>query len=110
MDKITVKKKDTSQLHAKPSTSSKPSRGCHSYIIHGGNAASLLVTLAHYSIITHYICRVKNVMTEWKWLKLEDKLSTSFTLKWAELKQNIDFHSFREGIFNSAALVSTDVC
>ena len=48
-------------------------------------------------------------MAEWRWVKLEDKLSTSFTLKWAELKQNIDFHSFREGTFNFVALVSTDI-
>ena len=36
-------------------------------------------------------------MTVRGWEKLEDKTSPVFTLKWVELKQHIDFKSFREG-------------
>ena len=36
-------------------------------------------------------------MTVRGWEKLEDKTSPFFTLKWVELKQHIDFKSFREG-------------
>lgn len=31
------------------------------------------------------------------WAKLGDKASYSFTLKWVELKQHIDYKNFREG-------------
>ena len=36
-------------------------------------------------------------MNGWGWHKIEDKRSVAFTLKWSELKQNIDFHLFRQG-------------
>lgn len=31
------------------------------------------------------------------WIKLGEKASNSFTLKWVELKQHIDYKNFREG-------------
>ena len=42
--------------------------------------------------------RVDEVLKKWNWIRLGDKLSTAFTLKWTELKQSIDYRSFREGI------------
>ena len=44
-----------------------------------------------------YFCRVEESLTSHGWMKLEDKSSLKFTLKWVEVKQHIDYKSFREG-------------
>lgn len=41
--------------------------------------------------------RVEQWMTSQGWVKLEDKASLNFTLKWVEVRQHIDFKNFREG-------------
>ena len=42
-------------------------------------------------------CRVERCLRDQGWVKLEDKASLNFTLKWVEVKQNIDYKNFREG-------------
>ena len=36
-------------------------------------------------------------LTGMGWVKLGDKASHNFTLKWVELKQHVDYKNFREG-------------
>ena len=43
------------------------------------------------------INRVESALISRGWVKREDKSSTSFTLKWAELRTQIDYKLFREG-------------
>lgn len=45
----------------------------------------------------HAPYRVERSLVARGWLKLEDKSSQSFTLKWVEVKKHIDYKNFREG-------------
>jgi hypothetical protein len=68
------------------------------YVISGHNAANL----------------VDVVLRKWNWTRIDDNLSTAFTLKWTELKQSIDYRSFREGYqmvnhFPNISLLTTKI-
>ncbi|XP_003385337.1 PREDICTED: protein polyglycylase TTLL10-like [Amphimedon queenslandica] len=43
------------------------------------------------------IAIVERILNNWQWSKIGDKHTTSFTLKWADLRQQIDYRCFREG-------------
>ncbi len=43
------------------------------------------------------VCRVESALTDRGWVRCEDKTSTTFTLKWTELKGHIDYKLFKEG-------------
>lgn len=43
------------------------------------------------------LCRVERCLREQGWIKLEDKSSLNFSLKWVETRQHVDFKNFREG-------------
>ena len=42
-------------------------------------------------------CRVEQYLVDRGWVKLDDKASLNFALKWVEVRQHIDFKNFREG-------------
>ncbi len=43
------------------------------------------------------VCRVESALTKRGWVHCEDKASTTFTLKWTELKGHIDYKLFKVG-------------
>lgn len=45
----------------------------------------------------HPACSVSGALEERGWVRCDDHTSTSFTLKWTELKCHIDYKLFREG-------------
>lgn len=72
------------KAHRKPLAevkTTRTARAARSFITQGGNAAPL----------------VEKALLQKGWLQLEDRSSFSFTLKWVEIKNHIDFKNFRAG-------------
>ena len=82
------------------SLSSRRTRPPGSFVICGGNAAPLYVTSQFVDPLfqlSHISYRVDQYLTSQGWLKLADKMSQNFTLKWVEVRQNVNFKTFKEG-------------